>query len=313
MDLRSTLLSIGLAALGLAGCVGTDFIADPLPEQTPARLEINQEIAALEVGQTATLTASYFDESGSEQADVQITWSSSNPAIATVDADGTVRGLQSGQIRVVAAVGDLESEPIIVGIAADPDQLVMVRATPTQGQLAVGETLELSVRGSNSQGGTLTGNTYTWASSDPEVVAVDADGVATGLAPGRALLTAASEGITSNQVEIQVVGDGRTGSFVPKPGTRYRVTGTAQLKMDDSGALVLEFGPDFSVSAGPRLGIYLSTTNSVGPGSVDLGEIQSFTGSQTYQLPDSVELTSFDWVVIHCVPFNITFGFAQFE
>ena len=30
-----------------------------------------------------------------------------------------------------------------------------------------------------------------------------------------------------------------------------------------------------------------------------------------YPVPSGIELTDFNCVIVHCVPFNITFGFAE--
>lgn len=47
--------------------------------------------------------------------------------------------------------------------------------------------------------------------------------------------------------------------------------------------------------------------------SVDLGSLRSFTGAQSYAVPPGIGINTYDWVVIHCVPFNVTFGYARLQ
>ena len=109
----------------------------------------------------------------------------------------------------------------------------------------------------------------------------------------------------------EVMGDSRTGMFVKKPGTSYNVKGTATLEKQGNANLILNFDNSFSSSNGPGLAVFLSSTNGRNSGSLNLGNLQRTSGSQDYSVPVNVALGDFDWVVIHCVPFNVTFGFAE--
>ncbi|MGH7457397.1 MAG: DM13 domain-containing protein, partial [bacterium] len=72
-----------------------------------------------------------------------------------------------------------------------------------------------------------------------------------------------------------------------------------------------KFGSDFSSSSGPGLEVFLSTTNTVGANSRNLGRLQSTSGAQNYNVPSGIAFNTYSWVIIHCVPFNVTFGYAQ--
>ncbi len=109
----------------------------------------------------------------------------------------------------------------------------------------------------------------------------------------------------------EVTGDERTGEFTARAGTSYQVMGTVTLKRLDSGRLSVEFADNFSTSNGPRLHVYLSESQRVTGSSVDLGALQSTTGAQAYTVSSEVTLEQFNYVLIHCVPFNVSFGFAQ--
>ena len=113
---KRTNLSWSLVAVLSLSCTGTDYIADPTPT-FPPRLEIGSDVLAVEVGSAVRFEAAFFDESGSQVEDTQILWSSSEPAIATVDEQGLVQGLQAGQVHIVATVEDgLATDSLLVGI-----------------------------------------------------------------------------------------------------------------------------------------------------------------------------------------------------
>ena len=94
------------------------------------------------------------------------------------------------------------------------------------------------------------------------------------------------------------------------PGTSYNVEGTAILEQTETG-LQLRFLDDFTVTNGPDLRVYLSSESRVNGRSFELGVLQVPSGEQTYVVPSSIEMNQFDYVVIHCLPFNVSFGFAR--
>ena len=297
------------------GCTGTDYITDPpmtMMDTPEPSLVINTTMAAVEVGQSQALEATYLDAMGMPVTDAAIDWTVSDESIATINAAGVVSGVREGQVNITAQVGDIVSEPVMVGVAADPDQVALVQIAQSRFDLSPGESTQLSAQSVNARGETLE-RTYTWRSSDAEIATVDATGQITAIAPGDATITAETDGVTSNLVRLMVLGPGRTGMFMPNPASDYTCQGTATLQASDAGGLEVVFGSDFRVSNGPRLEIFLSTTNVVGPGSVNIGQLQANTGMQVYPVPAGTELTDFGWIIVHCVPFNITFGFAQIQ
>jgi hypothetical protein len=69
-----------------------------------------------------------------------------------------------------------------------------VLVSPAAGDLAVGETMQLTATLKDSAGNPLTGPPVRWESSDITVATVSNAGLVTGVAPGAATITAASEG-----------------------------------------------------------------------------------------------------------------------
>jgi len=78
-----------------------------------------------------------------------------------------------------------------------------VLVSPAAGDLAVGETMQLTVTLKDAAGSRLTGRLVTWESSNPGVATVSNSGLVTGVAPGQVTITASSEG-TGGRAAISV-------------------------------------------------------------------------------------------------------------
>lgn len=93
------------------------------------------------------------------------------------------------------------------------------------------------------------------------------------------------------------------GVFVPTSGTS--VSGEAQIYTDnDQLRLKLD---NFSISEGPDLKIYLSKTASPD----DFVNLGNLTSSTIYVVPQSVDLTVYKYVLIHCQQYNHLFAVAE--
>ncbi len=95
----------------------------------------------------------------------------------------------------------------------------------------------------------------------------------------------------------------------------HRGSGTAAIYQLEDGTLLLRF-EDFEVTNGPDLHVYLvphenpTTSEDLG-GYVDLGSLKGNIGDQNYEVPDGVDISEFDSVVIYCVPFHVFFSIAS--
>jgi hypothetical protein len=99
----------------------------------------------------------------------------------------------------------------------------------------------------------------------------------------------------------------------------HQGSGTAKTYQVNDGGLVLRL-EGFEVEDGPDLHVYLTTQDPVEnisgselPDSIDLGELMSLIGDQTYELPEGLDLTNYRSVVIWCVPFQVPFIAASLQ
>ena len=298
--------------LASAGCIGTDLV-DEMPT-ADARIDVTPEEAALQQGATIRLEATYYDGFGMPVPTATLRWESSDPGVASVDAEGLVSAVGIGQALITAHADDASSLPVLLTVVGDPASVARVVVTPDTLMLPPGSSQTFTAAAYNLNGDLLEGKTFTWTSSNPLVATIDVGGDAQALEPGVADIVATTEGIDSAPATLIVPGGVRQGMFVKRAGSSYTVQGTATLEELPGGGLRLTFGSDFLVSSGPGLKVFLSNSTTVGSGSLDLGDLQKDNGEQTYFISSgSVTLNSYNNVVIHCVPFNVTFGHAALQ
>ncbi len=298
-----------LMLLFFAGCIGTEYVDDPV-SAAMERLVVSPSNASLQVGDMLQLQAMY--ESGSP-AGGSLQWTSSDTAIVSVSLEGIATGRGVGQARVMVRSGGTISEAALLTVVMDANQVARVVVEPAVVQMTIGQTRQFTATAYTVNNRVLTGVTPVWRSTNPQIVTVSQGGLATAGQNGSAEVIATVDGIESNAARVAVSGSSRSGMFVMRPGSGHDVRGTATLARQPDGSLTLTFGNDFASAGGPDVRVYLSTSNVLNPASVSLGRLQRFTGLQTYAVPSGIQLDTFDWVIVHCVPFNITFGYARLQ
>ncbi len=301
---------VGILIFALS-CIGTDFITES-PLGNPARIEIEPRTSAIQQGSAISFQATYYDTLGEIVPGTSFQWMSSDASISAIDANGSAVGNQPGQVMIVAAANGVESEPALLTVVSDPSQVATVSVVPDSGSIRVGETQQYLAAAFNLNNDRLVGKVFSWRSSDPSIATIDNTGLLSAMMPGTVNIIASTDNIDSFPAFLEILGESRTGMFM-ESGTSYTVRGTVLLETLENGSLMLQFGSDFSSSNGPGLHVFLSTANRINAGSLDLGDLKMPSGAQSYQIPGTVELETYNWVVIHCVPFNVTFGFAELK
>lgn len=97
--------------------------------QAPAAIviEVDAEATTLtEIDQTLQLMASVSDANDHPIADPDITWSSSDESVATVDEDGLVTAVSNGMADITATSGDVSQRVIITVMTPSPDRETLI-------------------------------------------------------------------------------------------------------------------------------------------------------------------------------------------
>lgn len=183
-------LVLGLAAYTIFGNQITAFFTGekdaPTPE--PAVLTMNKTSVELTVGSSFALTVSGADK---------VAFSSSDEAVATVSANGTVQAVSEGSAVITASAADTTATcRVAVTAAVDqpdtPSDLAIYsvngNSVVTDVTIIAGEEALMEVQGTDSA--------VTWSIADSSIATVDSSGMVKGVASGKTDLTATVDGQT---------------------------------------------------------------------------------------------------------------------
>ncbi|MBR5034571.1 MAG: Ig domain-containing protein [Bacteroidales bacterium] len=163
-------------------------------------ITFDRQEATVEVGGTITIRAIV---NPADAENPTLNWSSSDASVATVD-NGKVTGVKPGKATITATSSDGSNVKatceVTVTEKAIPVTAVQLSETGSI-ILSADETLQLSavVTPSNA-----TYSAVEWASDDPSVATVDANGLVTALGKGTANITATIGGVTSEALVVTV-------------------------------------------------------------------------------------------------------------
>jgi uncharacterized protein YjdB len=154
----------------------------------PAKVTITpKQVVLNDAGGTKTLTAAVFDKKDQPMEKAVVTFASSAPDVADVDATGKVTVKGSGETTITAKSGKASGEcKVIVHIVSS------LKFEPVEGTAngPAGELLALKISGQNERGEAADLTGLVFRSSAPEVATVDKDGRLTLLTSGKTTIEA---------------------------------------------------------------------------------------------------------------------------
>ena len=155
-------------------------------EQTPASVVLSQEeilLTALDAEQQ--LEASVLDANENAMS-AELTWASSDPAVAAVDEAGRLTARDNGTATITASAGPAAGTATVTvsqelaRITVVPDALTLT---------TIGESTQLQITALDANGHPMDAD-VSLSSSDPAVASVNEEGVVTALANGKATISA---------------------------------------------------------------------------------------------------------------------------
>lgn len=155
--------------------------------------------SVLIVGETYQFTANVSPSNADDQ---KIYWSSSNPAVASIDSNGFVNPKSQGSATITVTTNDGGfTNTCSIGVYSIPVEGVTISGCP-DGNLSIGETIQLSAIISPEN---ATDNLVAWASSDTSVAKIDESGMITPIQAGNATITVTTiDGDYSDECRITV-------------------------------------------------------------------------------------------------------------
>ena len=166
-------------------------LAVPALAVEPVRVtgvSLNRTQAVLTPGETMTLIASVTPADASV---ADVLWVSSRDSVATV-RDGLVTAVAAGTTDITAATMDGGFRAVCKVTVADKTAALTLLPSEEE-TLYVGDTLQLEARSSSSESLTVT-----WSSGNAAVATVNARGLVTAVAPGRANIMAMSDAVNQD-------------------------------------------------------------------------------------------------------------------
>ncbi|WP_159883161.1 Ig-like domain-containing protein [Paenibacillus puerhi] len=179
--------------------------------QHPTGVSLNKSSTTIEEYRTERLYTTVTPSNASNHA---LVWSSSNPAVATVDEVGVVRGLMAGQTTITAIT-------VVGGYSASAQ--VTVRKTAITGLALSKSATAILAGGTETLSATVSPSTAThkerlsWSSSNEAVATVDAAGLVIARGAGQAIITVKADdgGMTaSSTVTVPSFGQGIWGKVI---------------------------------------------------------------------------------------------------
>jgi hypothetical protein len=117
---------------------------------------------------------------------LQVEWSSSDPKIAEVTADGIVTSKAKGTASISAKVGDLQA---VSEIQVVPAEIARIDLRPNTGLIRIGESQKFTILAYSSDGSPVEGAVGIFRTENPMVAVIDRLGVATGVSAGTVTIT----------------------------------------------------------------------------------------------------------------------------
>jgi uncharacterized protein YjdB len=215
---------LGSLAVSLTTCAGSLALNGVVV--TPAN-------PSIPIGVTQQFTATgYYNDQTSHDITTEVTWSSSNPSVATVNSSGLATAVSLGTATITATSATPSSYSTTgssgsTTLTVTTTNLSSVAVTPVNPSISVGAIQQFTATGTYSNGTSNDITTQvTWSSSNPSVATVDSTGLAIAVSIGTTTITATSGSISASTT--LTVNSATLSSIAVTPADRIILVGTTQ-------------------------------------------------------------------------------------
>ena len=179
---------------GADGWAAEAYLTKAVAVVPVSSVTVSPASTTLQVGQTVQLTATPKDANGNPLTGRTVTWSSSNPSVASVDGSGLVTGGGTAGSATITATSEGQSGTSSITVSSVPVPVSSVTVSPASASVSAGQTVQLTATPKDANGNPLSGRVVSWASSNTSAATVNGTGLVSGVAAGSATITATSEG-----------------------------------------------------------------------------------------------------------------------
>lgn len=241
---KATVSTTGVVTAVSQGAVIIRATADGVVGQTPIAITeipvqtiiITPSSANLFLGQTITPRVELRGPSNQLLTNRFVEWTSTNPAVATVNSLGVITAINIGT-TTIRVTSEGKSSNFTLNVSVVPAHSISLSTT---GPLYLGRNTQLLVIARDIDGNqlSLTGRSITWSVNDPSVASITNTGILRGLTPGNISVAALVDGKLAIMNGSVSVVDIDTLVITPNDTTPVRVGFTRQLTataFDDNG------------------------------------------------------------------------------
>src|SRR5580704_9408890 len=193
---NATALAAGSATItaALKGVSGTATLT--VQPKSLTAIAIAPNSASLMIGGAQQLTATgTYNDGSTANVTSSVSWSSSTPPVATVNATGEATAVAAGSSAITAALNGASGTATLTVLAKS---LSGISVAPSAANLAIGVTQQFTATGNYNDGSTANVTSLaTWTSSSPAVAAINSTGLATGITVGSSTIRASLSGFSS--------------------------------------------------------------------------------------------------------------------
>ncbi|HEV8264055.1 MAG TPA: Ig-like domain-containing protein [Gemmatimonadales bacterium] len=181
---------------GQRGQVFAEALVHVLPEP-PARIVLEPRPSRLVAGSRLSVVATPFSQHGDRRSD-PVTFTSSNPRVASVSAEGRVRAVAPGRAVITAKAGPA-SEALAVQVL--PNTLARLTVEPAASTVRTGDVIKFTATARNAAGASLGDVAVEWSVvAGPGIAEIDPAGTFVAELPGSYTVTAAAGGRSAEAV-----------------------------------------------------------------------------------------------------------------
>ena len=248
-----------------SGLVGRAAVTVAAP--APATVSVEPDSVTFSaLGGTVQLAAEVRDQIGRTMVGIPVSWSSADTTVAAVDSTGLVTAVSDGATTIAATAGEISGTAVVTVMQSAGSVIV----SPPADTVARADTLRLVAEAFDENGHGVEGAAFSWSSSNGSVATVYGSGLVTGVADGRATITAMA-GQVSGTSEITVENPDRAAlvAFYEATNGPDWTSSGGWLSSEPLGRW---YGTEVD-EEGRVIGLALSDNNVVGPIPPEVGDL----------------------------------------
>jgi len=186
-----------------------------------------------------------------------------------------------------------------------------------------GKTHQFEVVYLNYVGKEIENPNVSWSSNNEAVLTITEDGLATGVDFGSASVTV---NLITDEERLTITNDdllevstftalesgGFEGTIVTT--SSYQLEGSYVLEVQDNDVLRLSLGDDYKADTSlPGLYVYLGNNPTSIANAYEICAVTVFQGAHFYDLPESIGLYDYNYILYWCKPFGVKVGEGKIQ